>query len=250
VSNYLDNCVEVSNSDQTDTDGDGIGDACNDAFDADGDEFADARDNCPEISNSDQSDTDGNGTGNACNDAEDLDGDEWADSLDLCVDVPNPDQANRDGDDLGDACDPYPDNPDNYAARCEEAVSNELVCNQMLMVCSNALTSCEAADRFVDSDGDGEEDRGDRCPNTPAGAPVDAAGCSRAQFCDAVAVKGARGIAACMGADWQNDEPGAGLAGDCRISFGWRSSTASTANGAGSGGGSHGWSFTIGCSAP
>ena len=31
--------------------------------------------------------------------------------------------------------------------------------------------------KWVDSDGDGVEDRSDRCPNTPAGAPVDASGC-------------------------------------------------------------------------
>ncbi|MDJ0750252.1 MAG: OmpA family protein [Woeseiaceae bacterium] len=33
--------------------------------------------------------------------------------------------------------------------------------------------------RWVDSDGDGVEDRSDNCPNTPAGAPVDSFGCER-----------------------------------------------------------------------
>ncbi len=34
-----------------------------------------------------------------------------------------------------------------------------------------------ATPKFVDSDGDGVHDGNDRCPNTPAGAPVDASGC-------------------------------------------------------------------------
>ncbi|EDP97803.1 hypothetical protein U8527_05615 [Kordia algicida OT-1] len=46
-----DNCQDVSNPDQTDTDNDGIGDAC---------------DNCPTTANNDQLDDDGNGVGNAC----------------------------------------------------------------------------------------------------------------------------------------------------------------------------------------
>ena len=35
----------------------------------------------------------------------------------------------------------------------------------------------QATPKFVDSDGDGVEDGSDRCPNTPAGAKVDASGC-------------------------------------------------------------------------
>jgi parallel beta-helix repeat protein len=51
---------------QEDTDGSGIGDACNDAFDLDGDEREDAYDNCPEFYNPTQADNNNNGIGDAC----------------------------------------------------------------------------------------------------------------------------------------------------------------------------------------
>ncbi|MEQ8768745.1 MAG: thrombospondin type 3 repeat-containing protein [Planctomycetota bacterium] len=47
----LDNCPNVGNADQSDTDGDGIGDAC---------------DNCPNVYNPFQADADGDGIGDAC----------------------------------------------------------------------------------------------------------------------------------------------------------------------------------------
>src|SRR5262249_14477696 len=89
------------------------------AEDSDGDGIPDSIDNCPSISNPDQKDTDGNGVGDACNDAEDRDGDEFADSLDNCPSVLNPDQTDRDHDGIGDVCDPFPDNRDNDQAQCE-----------------------------------------------------------------------------------------------------------------------------------
>ena len=76
----LDNCRLVANFEQTDSDGDGIGDACEDA-DHDQDGFADARDNCPVDFNPRQQDTDGDGIGDVC-DRGDLDGDGIADVLD------------------------------------------------------------------------------------------------------------------------------------------------------------------------
>ena len=70
----------------------------------DGDGVSDLIDNCAEDTNPDQSDTDGDGRGDAC-DADD-DNDSVEDGLDNCVAVYNPTQADLDEDGLGDACDP------------------------------------------------------------------------------------------------------------------------------------------------
>jgi hypothetical protein len=59
-----DNCPELANADQLDTDEDGSGDLCD--TDDDNDGILDVDDNCPLVSNADQSDSDGNGIGDAC----------------------------------------------------------------------------------------------------------------------------------------------------------------------------------------
>lgn len=84
--------------------------------DIDGDGISDREDNCPDVPNPGQADTDGDGIGDSCNQNIDSDGDEWADSIDNCPTISNSGQENSDSDSLGDVCDPYPTNPQNLDA--------------------------------------------------------------------------------------------------------------------------------------
>tara|TARA_B100001939_G_scaffold171270_1_gene147649 strand:- start:376 stop:1854 length:1479 start_codon:yes stop_codon:yes gene_type:complete len=59
----IDNCPDVSNESQTDSNGDGIGDSCSD-LDFDG--IIDSEDNCYLNFNPDQTDSDGDGVGDNC----------------------------------------------------------------------------------------------------------------------------------------------------------------------------------------
>ncbi len=72
--------------------------------DSDRDGVFDSGDNCPLVPNPDQTDSDGDGVGNACEPDDDNDG--VLDADDNCPFTHNPDQADRDGDGIGDACTP------------------------------------------------------------------------------------------------------------------------------------------------
>jgi len=120
-----DNCPGVYN-DQTDSDCDGEGDACQspdhaclsccDAggdFDFDDDGIDDDVDNCYSAPNADQADSDCDGAGDECDfvdddlcgGGDDADGDAVADDGDNCPDDYNPDQGDEDCDAYGDTCD-------------------------------------------------------------------------------------------------------------------------------------------------
>ncbi|MDJ0840146.1 MAG: thrombospondin type 3 repeat-containing protein [Acidobacteriota bacterium] len=137
---------------QTDQDGDGAGDACDD--DLDGDGVDNDSDNCPNSANPDQTDADNDGLGDPCDncpdttnpDQEDTDRDGVGDVCDNCPDTANPDQADTDGDGVGDACN-----------NADDADGDEW---------ADDLDNCPAVSNNdqADVDGDGVGDVCDNCP--------------------------------------------------------------------------------------
>lgn len=101
-----DNCRYEINADQANHDNDSRGDACD--LDDDNDVRPDAKDNCRTVANNDQMDADKDGIGDACD--TDADNDGASDAADNCRVLANPDQANADSDADGDACDADDDN--------------------------------------------------------------------------------------------------------------------------------------------
>ena len=153
IANASDNCRLITNTDQTDLDGDGVGDACD--TDDDGDGVVDIDDAFPKDP-AESADSDADGIGN---NADDDDADGIIGRLDNCPNLANPEQRDLDSDGIGDVCDldrdgdgapnPFDDFPDN-AAETKDSDSDGIGDNEDL-----------------DDDGDGVQDSED-------GAPTDA----------------------------------------------------------------------------
>jgi len=106
IADNIDNCPLVANTNQTDNNQNGIGDACE--VDTDQDGIIDPLDNCPLVPNADQANLDNDSMGDVCDD--DIDGDTFANANDAFPMDPT-EWADSDGDGVGDNADVCPNDP-------------------------------------------------------------------------------------------------------------------------------------------
>ena len=148
LSNGCDNCPNNNNADQSDIDGDGIGDVCD--SDKDGDGSANGPDTCPTV-------YDPTNNPQSCADS---DNDGIFNGVDNCPNNSNPGQEDNDGDGPGDACDSDDDND----GRPDTSDNCSLVVNPGQQ---NAVhPSTTPGDHCEDPDSDLVFDVVDNCPDT------------------------------------------------------------------------------------
>jgi len=183
VSDSEDICPTVSDVGQSDGDGDGLGDACDD--DADGDGLSNSRESSLGT-NPNLADSDGDGLGDGTEiklgtnpNLFDTDGDGVGDKADICPKTADSEQSDIDGDGLGDVCDDDMDsdgikNADDDCPKISNLWQRDTDNDGIGDVCDG------------DADGDGIKNANDNCPfvDNPEQDDVDIDGDGVPKDCD------------------------------------------------------------------